>query len=134
MKKLLSFTLVAVMLLSTLVLSSCDLLNQAKDFVHNLIGIEDGAEGRTTITKEELETSEEIQGYINELDKASIKALIADRVVASLANKTEVETSEANAETNEETINLQINLSAEKTENKKSDSYARDAMRAYLGR
>ena len=87
------------------------------------------------ITKEELETSEEIQGYINELDRASIKALIADRVVASLANKTqEVETSEANAETNEETINLQINLSAEKTDSKESDSYARDAMRAYLGR
>ena len=87
------------------------------------------------ITKEELETSEEIQGYINGLDKASIKALIADRVVASLVNKTqEVETSEANAENNEEQINLQINLSAEKTENQKSDDYARNAMRAYLGR
>ena len=87
------------------------------------------------ITQEELDTSEEIQGYINELDRASIKALIADRVVASLANKTqEVETSEANAENNEENINIQINLSAEQTENKKSDSYARDAMRAYLGR
>ena len=86
------------------------------------------------ITQEELETSEEIQGYINELDKASIKALIADRVVASLAHKTEVETSEFNAEHNEETINIQVNLSAEKTENKKSDSYALDAMRAYLGR
>lgn len=87
------------------------------------------------ITQEELETSEEIQGYINELDKASIKALIADRVVASLANKTqEVETSTANAEDNETNVNIQINLSAEQTEDKKSDSYAFDAMRAYLGR
>lgn len=87
------------------------------------------------ITQEELETSEEIQGYINELDKASIKALIADRVVASLSKKTEeVETSTANAEDNETNVNIQINLSAEQTEDKKSDSYALNAMRAYLGR
>ena len=87
------------------------------------------------ITQEELETSEEIQGYINELDRASIKALIADRVVASLSKKTEeVETSTANAEDNETNVNIQINLSAEQTEDKKSDSYAFNAMRAYLGR
>ena len=87
------------------------------------------------ITQEELETSEEIQGYINELDGASIKALIADRVVASLANKTqEVETSTANAESDETETNIQINLLAEKTDNKKSDDYAYEAMKAYLGR
>lgn len=87
------------------------------------------------ITQEELDTSEEIQGYIENLDKASIKALIADRVVASLSNKTqEVETSTANAEDDETNVNIQINLSAEQTEDKKSDSYAFDAMRAYLGR
>lgn len=87
------------------------------------------------ITQEELDTSEEIQGYINELDRASIKALIADRVVASLANKTqEVETSEVNAENNETSVNIQINLSAEQTDKKNTDSYALDAMRAYLGR
>lgn len=86
------------------------------------------------ITQEELETSEEIQGYINELDKASIKALIADRVVASLSKKAEeVETSEVNVE-NEVETNVQINLSAEKTDKKKSDSYAFDVIRAYIGR
>ena len=50
MKKLLSFTLVAIMLLTTLMLTSCDLLNQAKDYVHGLIGIETT---RYTITEEE---------------------------------------------------------------------------------
>ena len=55
MKKLLSFTLVAVMLLSTLVLSSCDLLDQAKDFVHEVLGI--GDDVRTTINEEEWENA-----------------------------------------------------------------------------
>lgn len=50
MKKLLSFTLVAIMLLSTLVLSSCDFINQAKDYVHGIFGIETT---RYTITEEE---------------------------------------------------------------------------------
>jgi hypothetical protein len=87
------------------------------------------------ITKDELETSEEIKGYIENLDKASIKSLIADRVVASLANKEtkEVETSETNVENNEES-NIQLNLSAEKAENKKDDSYAFNAIKSYIGR
>ena len=86
------------------------------------------------ITQEELETSEEIKGYIEALDKASIKSLIADRVVASLANKEtqEVHTSES-VENNETEANIQVNLSAEKA-NKKDDSYAFEAIRAYIGR
>ena len=50
MKKILSLTLVAIMLLTTLMLTSCDLINQAKDYVHGLIGIETT---RYTITEEE---------------------------------------------------------------------------------
>ena len=86
------------------------------------------------ITQEELETSEEIKGYIEALDKASIKSLIADRVVASLANKEtqEVNTS-ASVENNEAESNIQVNLSAEKVD-KKDDSYAINAIRAYIGR
>ena len=55
MKRFLSLALVAIMLLSTLMLASCDLLDQAKDFVHGVFGIEDGEQSRvrTTITREE---------------------------------------------------------------------------------
>lgn len=87
------------------------------------------------ITQEELETSEEIKGYISNLDKTSIKSLIADRVVASLANQTQkVETSEVNAESDKETANIQVNISAEQTDKKDTDCYAFDAIKAYLGR
>jgi hypothetical protein len=85
------------------------------------------------ITQEELETSEEIKGYIEKLDKASIKSIISDRVVASLTQKTEeVETSEANVETESE---IQINLSAEKDEDVKLDTKtANSIMKAFLAR
>lgn len=55
MKRFLSLTLVAIMLLSTLMLTSCDALNQAKDFVHGLLGIseEEKEEVITTITEDE---------------------------------------------------------------------------------
>lgn len=73
------------------------------------------------ITTEELETSEELKGYIEKLDKASIKSLIADRVVASLTKKVdkvdEVETSTKN----ETQPNVQLNLTAEQTEKTVSD-------------
>ena len=51
MKRFLSLSLVVVMLLSTVMLSSCDFLNKAKDFVHGVFGI--GDDVRTTITEEE---------------------------------------------------------------------------------
>ena len=41
MKRILSLTLVAIMLLSTIMLTSCDALNKAKDFAHDLFGIGD---------------------------------------------------------------------------------------------
>ena len=50
MKRFLSLTVVAVMLLTTLMLSSCDFINQAKDYVHGIFGIETT---RYTITEEE---------------------------------------------------------------------------------
>ena len=51
MKRFLSLTIVAIMLLSTLMLTSCDFINQAKDFAHNLFGI--GDDVRYTITEDE---------------------------------------------------------------------------------
>ena len=89
------------------------------------------------ITQEEIETSDEIKGYIDNLDKASIKSLIADRVVASLATQSQqqdVETSDA--QDNAEQPNVQINLSAEQDEHKKDNGldYALNAIKAYIGR
>lgn len=82
------------------------------------------------ITKEEVETSEEIKGYIDNLDKASIKSLIADRVVASLSQKeSEVETSESKTEPN-----VQINLSAEQVDKNKTTKDAEWIVKAYIGR
>lgn len=71
------------------------------------------------ITSEELETSEEIKGYIEKLDKGAIKSLIADRVVASLAKPNEeVDTSESH---NEKESNVQLNLSVEHSDKKRID-------------
>lgn len=86
------------------------------------------------ITQEEIETSEEIKGYIEKLDRTSIKSIISDRVVATLSqkNETEVETSESNTETKP---NIQINLMAEHTEQKGSDlDIASSIIKAYIGR
>lgn len=56
------------------------------------------------ITKEEIETSEEIKGYIESLNKEKIQSVIADRVIASLdknindKSKKKIETSEFKVE------------------------------------
>ena len=85
------------------------------------------------ITQEEIDTSEEIQGYINGLDKASIQSLISDRVVASLANKNEqvVETSTSNIE-NEPSV--QVNLMAEQSEKGSDVNNALKIMKKYLSK
>lgn len=85
------------------------------------------------ITSEELETSEEIKGYIEKLDKGAIKSLIADRVVASLANPNEeVDTSESHNETE---TNVQLNLSVEHTDKKRIDyNTASSIIKGYIGR
>ena len=83
------------------------------------------------ITQEEIDSSEEIKGYIESLDKTSIKALIADRVVASLVNKEQdVETSESHTETQP---NVQVNLMAEK-ENKDHKVDVSWVIKSYLNR
>ena len=84
------------------------------------------------ITQNEVETSEEIIGFINALDKASIKSLIADRVVASLSKKEqEVEISETN---NTKEPNIQINLSAKQTDEEKSTKDVSWIIKSYLGK
>lgn len=85
------------------------------------------------ITSEELETSEEIKGYIEKLDKGAIKSLIADRVVASLANPSEeVDTSESHSKTES---NVQLNLSVEHTDKKRMDyNTASSIIKGYIGR
>ena len=47
------------------------------------------------ITREEIEASEEMQNYVNELDKKSLMAIIGERLSASVSNETnsDVETS-----------------------------------------
>lgn len=85
------------------------------------------------ITQEEIETSEEIKGYIESLDKTSIKSLISDRVVANLANKVEqeVETSTSKVETEPD---VQVNLMVEHSEQKVSEVSALNVIKAYIGR
>lgn len=85
------------------------------------------------ITKDEIENSEEIKVMISELDKTGIKALISDRVVASL--KAGVETS---AQNNSKETNVKVNLSAVETSSKDNSKVsakdAQSAIRKYLGR
>ena len=85
------------------------------------------------ITQEEIDTSEEIKGYIEQLDKTSIKSLISDRVVASLANKSEqvVETSASKVEAQPE---VQVNLMADQSDKGSDMQNALKVMKKYLGR
>ena len=85
------------------------------------------------ITQEEIETSEEIKGYINALDKVSIKSLISDRVVASLANKSE-QVVETSASTVESEPSVQVNLMAEQSEKSSGTQNALKIMKAYLSK
>ena len=85
------------------------------------------------ITQEEIETSEEIKGYINALDKVSIKSLISDRVVASLANKSE-QVVETSASTVESEPSVQVNLMAEQSEKGSGTQNALKIMKAYLSK
>ena len=63
------------------------------------------------ITKEEIEMSEELKGYVDTLDKKSLMAIVGERLSASVDNKVEVETSEI-----EEDIHLSSNLNNEDDE------------------
>lgn len=52
------------------------------------------------ITREEIETSEELSGYVDNLDKKSLMAIVGERLSASVDSKTEdnVETSETKSD------------------------------------
>ena len=85
------------------------------------------------ITQDEIDTSEEIKGYIESLDKTSIKSLISDRVVASLAKRDEqvVETSASKVESQPE---VQVNLMAEQSEKGSDAKNALKIMKSYLNK
>ncbi|WP_243126836.1 hypothetical protein [Clostridium sp. HBUAS56010] len=76
------------------------------------------------ITKEEIETSEEFKGFINSLDEKSLKAIVAERYIASLEEKENNKTITAN-ET--ETASTNLNFVDEDVVDKKS------IMKEYLG-
>lgn len=86
------------------------------------------------ITQEELETSEEIKGYIEKLDKVSIKSLISDRIVSAALTKKDVVEVEASEAHTEVSANVQVNLNIEETNNKNSDMDAFAIIKRYIGR
>ena len=65
MKRFTSLMLVAIMLISTLMLTSCDVFNQAKNFVQDIFGIENDKQSgvRTTITLEEWVALNDVTNY-----------------------------------------------------------------------
>lgn len=59
------------------------------------------------ITREEIEASEELKGYVENLDEKSLKAVLADRYIASLSeNNTEVSETQNEVETEAASTNL----------------------------
>ena len=59
------------------------------------------------ITKDEIEASEELKGYVDNLDEKSLKAILADRYIASLSeNNTEVSETKTEVETDTASTNL----------------------------
>ena len=59
------------------------------------------------ITKDEIEASEELKGYVDNLDEKSLKAILADRYIASLNdNTTEISETQNEAETETASTNL----------------------------
>ena len=74
MKKFLSFTLVAIMLLSVLMLTSCDISDTIKSFVDNIIGNEEPRdEVRTTITAVELRHMYQITNHTTNANLGDVK-------------------------------------------------------------
>lgn len=59
------------------------------------------------ITKDEIEASEELKGYVDNLDEKSLKAILADRYIASLNdNTTEISETQNEVETETASTNL----------------------------
>lgn len=67
------------------------------------------------ITKEEIESSEELNGYVENLDDKSLKAVLAERYIASLDKGVEVSAKEPTKETETASTNLN-NLEDEKVD------------------
>lgn len=66
------------------------------------------------VTREEIEKSEELQGYVNTLDKKSLMALVGERLSASISDKPEnenIETSESKSD-----VHVSSNLNNEDDE------------------
>ena len=65
------------------------------------------------ITREEIETSEEFSGYVDNLDKKSLMAIVGERLSASVDNKTDenIETSESKSD-----VHIASNLNNEDDE------------------
>lgn len=66
------------------------------------------------VTREEIEKSEELQGYVNTLDKKSLMALVGERLSASISDKSEnenIETSESKSD-----VHVSSNLNNEDDE------------------
>ena len=66
------------------------------------------------MTREEIEKSEELQGYVNTLDKKSLMALVGERLSASISDKSEnenIETSESKSD-----VHVSSNLNNEDDE------------------
>lgn len=78
MKRFLSIMLVVVMLLSTLMLTSCDPIGSVKGFVNKILGREDVDDGpRTTITLEEWLATNELTNYTIAMDEGGLKITIS---------------------------------------------------------
>lgn len=61
------------------------------------------------ITREEIAESEELTGYVNNLDKASLMALVGERLISSIEAKPETEISSAEVNTEVASVNLNAN-------------------------
>ena len=78
--------------------------------------------------KEEIESSEELKGYVDNLDDKSLKAVLADRYIASLSEvSTEVSETETKTDTTE-TASTNLNGLEDEEIDVKS------IMNSYLGR
>lgn len=81
------------------------------------------------ITKEEIESSEDLKGYVDNLDEKSLKAILADRYIASLnENTTEVSETQTQSETQTETASTNLDGLEDEPLDVKS------IMKSYLGK
>ena len=78
------------------------------------------------ITKEEIESSEELKGYVDNLDDKSLKAVLADRYIASL--------SEVSTEVSETKTDITETASTNLNGLEDEEIDVKSIMNSYLGR